>query len=102
MTVRRKEPVSEESVALVADATNLPAEYVRGLMKPTYTTVERVVIDRNGEPQVKVTSCCCSSPGALRRICARTRNLKTPCRCFCHSHETQADATARMKARSVR
>ena len=47
-----------------------------------WTEVKRIV---NGE--VKVTLCCCSSPGGTRRECADSREggpLKNPCRCFCH------------------
>jgi hypothetical protein len=50
----------------------------------TYTRIERVVIDDDGVPQVKSTTCCCGAPGALRRVCARVSNNKTPCRCNCH------------------
>lgn len=101
MSVRRKVPISDETFDKLADATGLPVEYLRANNPPTYTEVQRVVIDASGAPQVKTTTCCCSSPGALRRICARTRNLKNPCRCSCHSHETDADWRARRAKRAL-
>ena len=30
-------------------------------------------------------TCVCSLPGATRRECGSKRNLKTPCRCYCHT-----------------
>jgi len=88
MTVRRKVHVSDETVEHLADVLNLPPDYIRTIMgPPLYTEVQRIVFDDKGEPQVRTTTCCCSSPGALRRICARTRNLKNPCRCFCHARK---------------
>jgi hypothetical protein len=47
--------------------------------KTYWTETKRVV---GGE--VKVVVCCCSSPGATRKECAASRNLKNPCRCYCH------------------
>ena len=45
-----------------------------------WTEVKRVV-----DGEVKVTTCCCSVPGGTRRECGEARQLKNPCRCFCHS-----------------
>lgn len=84
MSVRRKIPPSDQAVRAVADASNLPVEYVREQMKPIYTEVQRIVFDESGEPQVKVTTCCCKAPGGIPRICARVAGYKTPCRCNCH------------------
>jgi len=49
-----------------------------------WTRVQKVVIDKNGDPQVKDTTCCCAAAGGLRRVCARAAGNKTPCRCACH------------------
>lgn len=49
-----------------------------------YTEVKRIVV-REGEPEVKQTSCCCKAPGDTRKECANVTGNKTPCRCDCHS-----------------
>jgi len=46
-----------------------------------WTETHRVI---GGE--VKVTTCCCSLPGASGKQCGKARLLKTPCRCFCHAN----------------
>jgi hypothetical protein len=76
---------------------------VRKKVLEHWTSVERVVIDKRGEPQVKSTTCCCAAPGAMGRICARQARNKWPCRCFCHSKETEADwqAKRRLKAQGM-
>ena len=50
-----------------------------------WVRTQKIVMDREGQPQVKDTTCCCKAPGALRRVCARAQGNKTPCRCACHS-----------------
>lgn len=50
-----------------------------------WTEVKQVQTAPNGEKFVKVSTCCCSSPGGTRRECMESRNLKHPCRCHCHS-----------------
>lgn len=50
-----------------------------------YTESKRVVLDDDGEPQVKEVCCCCKAPAATRRECADAHGNKTPCRCWCHS-----------------
>lgn len=85
MLVRRKVPMSDEVVREIAGICDLTESEVRALGWPVYTKVERVVFDKNGDPQVNTTTCCCKAAGALRRICARVSGNKTPCRCFCHS-----------------
>lgn len=57
---------------------------VRRKVHTYWTEVQRIVFDQSGQPQVKMTTCCCKAPGGLRRICARINNNKTPCRCDCH------------------
>lgn len=57
---------------------------VRRKVHTYWTEVKRIIIDNAGEPQVKVTTCCCAAPGGLRRICSRVGKRKTPCRCACH------------------
>jgi hypothetical protein len=50
-----------------------------------WTTVERIVLNDDGEPQLKSTTCCCKSPGRTRKECQLAASHKNPCRCFCHS-----------------
>lgn len=61
---------------------------VRRKVRTYWTRVQRVVIDGDGQPQVKDTTCCCKAAGALRRICARVSGNRTPCRCDCHRNAT--------------
>jgi hypothetical protein len=51
-----------------------------------WTEVKRTVI-KDGEPVVKVTTCCCALPGRPRYLCQRKSGNKTPCRCWCHSEK---------------
>lgn len=67
-----------------------------------WTKVERVVIDRNGDPQVKETVCGCEAPAASRKGCAVVQGNKTPCRCVCHSNETDTDWRARRAAKGIK
>lgn len=48
-----------------------------------YTETKRVIV-RDGEPEVKQTTCCCRMPGAKARECSDAQGHKTPCRCNCH------------------
>lgn len=50
-----------------------------------WTTVKRIVIDADGEPQLKETSCCCAVAGGTRKECSAKAGNKTPCRCYCHA-----------------
>ncbi len=50
-----------------------------------WTTVDRIVLDDDGEPQLKSTSCCCKAPGGTRKECQLAMGNRTPCSCFCHS-----------------
>ena len=61
---------------------------VRRWVNDHWTEVQRIIFDESGQPQVKATTCCCSAPGGLRRICARVSGNKTPCRCDCHRNAT--------------
>jgi hypothetical protein len=45
-----------------------------------WTEVHRSV----SEDEVKVTVCCCFSPGDTSRRCAKAAGNKAPCRCDCH------------------
>ena len=49
-----------------------------------WTEVKRIVVV-DGEPVVKVSTCCCAAPGSTRKGCATVAGNKTPCRCFCHN-----------------
>ncbi|MFI5401340.1 MAG: hypothetical protein ACHQ1G_00160 [Planctomycetota bacterium] len=59
--------------------------FVRRKFLEFWTSVERVVFDKDGQPQVKTTTCCCKAPGSTRRICQQRTGNRTPCRCHCHS-----------------
>jgi hypothetical protein len=58
-----------------------------------WTEVHRVI----GPDEVKVTTCCCAAPGGSRRGCATVQGNKSPCRCFCHSAESQRQWLERRK-----
>ena len=58
---------------------------IRTIVHELWTRVQRVIIDPDGNPQVKDTTCCCGAPGGMRRLCARAMGNKTPCRCHCHA-----------------
>lgn len=66
---------------------------VRRKIHEFWTMVERIVFDRDGEPQVHSTTCCCKAAGAMRRICARASGNKTPCRCACHTRRVRSERT---------
>ena len=50
-----------------------------------WTETKRVVMDEDGEPQVKQVTCCCALPAGTRKECSEQAGNKTPCRCWCHS-----------------
>lgn len=51
--------------------------------KKYWTEVKRVV-EVDGEPVVKQTTCCCAAPGETPKGCSVVAGNKTPCRCHCH------------------
>lgn len=57
--------------------------FVRDQDASLYTETKRIV-ERNGEPVVKTTTCCCRGPGLTPRGCSDAAGNKTPCRCDCH------------------
>jgi|HubBroStandDraft_4_1064222.scaffolds.fasta_scaffold64215_1 hypothetical protein len=50
-----------------------------------WTTVKRIAVDSDGEPQLKETTCCCALAGGTRKECSAKAGNKTPCRCACHA-----------------
>jgi hypothetical protein len=54
-----------------------------------FWTETKRVVEVEGVPIVKVTSCCCAAPGSTAKGCSIVAGNKTRCRCFCHSKRVQ-------------
>ena len=53
-----------------------------------WTETKRVVL-RDGVPEVKQVTCCCTLPAGPSDFCAASRGCTGRCRCFCHSKKPQ-------------
>lgn len=53
-----------------------------------WTETKRVV-EVDGVPIIKTTTCCCKAPCASARDCMLKSGHKSRCACFCHSKRVQ-------------